>query len=400
MYHRQVSRSPRSRAGHHVVERAAVGPAAAQDEVVDVGRHLHARLGRTGPVVAQVRQHAVAQPVDARRAGSPLSKTETSELLASVATNGRAGDDLGSKGSLQSVKGNVVIRSPTRVPPPSLEKTVRPSSASWPPETVEGQLGHHVAHGRGRQDHLVAPGLERDLSSSPSRGGARSPAPSRSKRRRRSIGTPTQADPVPSAVRPTRFTAAVGCACESRTPVELPRYSVATSISAKPASTASRARARPKAPESDESTPSSADGVRLLRRQREVTRRAASADGSTRAKASSAGGAARASASAADDHLRHAVGPDHTGPARRAHRLAGDRDHADRAGPAARRWSWSCSARSGRRRGWSPRPARRTRRPRPRRPRPAPRSTSSWAGITGVPEAAPTTLSAPTPRAC
>ena len=44
------------------------------------------------------------------------------------------------------------------------------------------------------------------------------------------VGTPTQAEPLPSAVRPTRFTAAVGCACERRSPVELPRYSVATSM--------------------------------------------------------------------------------------------------------------------------------------------------------------------------
>ena len=72
------------------------------------------------------------------------------------------------------------------------------------------------------------------------------------------MGSPTQAEPLPSAVRPTRFTAPVGCACESRSPVELPRYSVATSCSAKPASTASRARARPNAPDSADSTPSSA----------------------------------------------------------------------------------------------------------------------------------------------
>ena len=64
------------------------------------------------------------------------------------------------------------------------------------------------------------------------------------------VGSPTQAEPLPSAVRPTRFTAPVGWAWESRSPVELPRYSVARSCSAKPASTASRARARPKAPES------------------------------------------------------------------------------------------------------------------------------------------------------
>ncbi len=70
------------------------------------------------------------------------------------------------------------------------------------------------------------------------------------------VGSPTHAEPLPSAVRPTRFTAAVGCRWESRTPVELPKYSVVRSSSAKPASTASRARARPKAPDSDDNTSS------------------------------------------------------------------------------------------------------------------------------------------------
>ena len=37
------------------------------------------------------------------------------------------------------------------------------------------------------------------------------------------VGSPTQAEPLPSAVRPTRLTAPVGCTWESRTPVELPR---------------------------------------------------------------------------------------------------------------------------------------------------------------------------------
>ena len=68
------------------------------------------------------------------------------------------------------------------------------------------------------------------------------------------LGAPTQAEPLPSAVRPTRLTAPVGWACDRRSPVELPRYRVATSSSANPASTTSRARARSNAPESDERT--------------------------------------------------------------------------------------------------------------------------------------------------
>ena len=68
-----------------------------------------------------------------------MSKTETSEPLAPVATNGVQSMP-GSNGSLYSVKGSVVIVSPTRVPPPSLEKTVRPSSASWPPSASKASM--------------------------------------------------------------------------------------------------------------------------------------------------------------------------------------------------------------------------------------------------------------------
>ena len=74
-----------------------------------------------------------------RALGRPLSKTETSELLASVATNGVQAMP-GSNGSLKSEKGSEVIVSPTRVPPPSLEKTVRPSSASWPPSASKASM--------------------------------------------------------------------------------------------------------------------------------------------------------------------------------------------------------------------------------------------------------------------
>ncbi len=74
-----------------------------------------------------------------RALGSPLSKTEVSEPLAEVATNGVQAMP-SSKGSLESVNGNVVIVSPTRVPPPSRENTVRPSSASWPPKASKASI--------------------------------------------------------------------------------------------------------------------------------------------------------------------------------------------------------------------------------------------------------------------
>ena len=67
-----------------------------------------------------------------RSVGKPLSKTETSELEAAAATNG-VHSTPAAKGSLKRVKGKEVMVSPRRVPPPSLEKTVRPSSVSWPP---------------------------------------------------------------------------------------------------------------------------------------------------------------------------------------------------------------------------------------------------------------------------
>ncbi len=67
-----------------------------------------------------------------RRQGSPLSKTETSELEAPVATKGMHSSPA-SSGSLERVNGNDVMVSPILVPPPSLENTVRPSSVSWPP---------------------------------------------------------------------------------------------------------------------------------------------------------------------------------------------------------------------------------------------------------------------------
>ena len=112
------------------------------------------------------------------------------------------------------------------------------------------------------------------------------------------VGSPTQAEPVPSAVRPTRLIAAVGWAWESRRPVELPRYRVATSCSANPASTASRSRARPNAPDSADRMPSSApESVSSGSSPKSRAGRACA--GSTRAKASAAGGASRASASAA-----------------------------------------------------------------------------------------------------
>ncbi len=114
------------------------------------------------------------------------------------------------------------------------------------------------------------------------------------------VGSPTQAEPVPSAVRPTRLTAPVGWTWESRTPVELPRYSVTMSCSAKPARTASRARARSNAPDrADSTTSSAAESVDSGSSPKSRPSAGRVSDGSTRGNASAAGGAAWASARAA-----------------------------------------------------------------------------------------------------
>ena len=64
-----------------------------------------------------------------RESGSPLSKTLSISLLVAVLTNGCA-SSRGYAGSEYMWKGLSESRSPMRVPPPRLEKTVWPSWAS------------------------------------------------------------------------------------------------------------------------------------------------------------------------------------------------------------------------------------------------------------------------------
>ena len=64
--------------------------------------------------------------------GSPLSKTEESGPDACAITNGADRSPL-ARGSLDSVTGWEVSRSPILVPPPGLLNTVRPSAASFAP---------------------------------------------------------------------------------------------------------------------------------------------------------------------------------------------------------------------------------------------------------------------------
>ncbi len=64
-------------------------------------------------------------------AGSPLSNTDWSPPEEWAIRNG-GHPGRASFGSLRSVSGSSLSFSPTRVPPPGLEKTVRPSAASRP----------------------------------------------------------------------------------------------------------------------------------------------------------------------------------------------------------------------------------------------------------------------------
>jgi hypothetical protein len=143
-------------AGHHLVDRppghrpirhpAPFLESARRHQVVDVRRHLDARAGRTGPVVAEVRR--VARPRSsrpARAAGRCRRRTTpnpTSRRRRRGGTRARA-----RTGRCTSVKGTFVscsrpewpapstagARIPPRRRPPAAENTVRPSSASCPP---------------------------------------------------------------------------------------------------------------------------------------------------------------------------------------------------------------------------------------------------------------------------
>src|SRR6202042_1224521 len=69
---------------------------------------------------------------DVSPAGSPLSNTDWSRPEEWATTNG-AHSSPGYPGSENRSTGSAASRSPTRVPPPGLEKTVRPSPASLAP---------------------------------------------------------------------------------------------------------------------------------------------------------------------------------------------------------------------------------------------------------------------------
>src|ERR1700728_2925762 len=131
MYHRQVSSRPRP---VEAIISASVGAAGAE-----VAKVRLSMAGVTGSpaTLAECREEirAASEPSlihEVALSGSPLSNTEESGPDACESTNGAQASP-GARGSLDSVTGCADSRSPTRVPPPGLLNTVRPSAASFAP---------------------------------------------------------------------------------------------------------------------------------------------------------------------------------------------------------------------------------------------------------------------------
>src|SRR6266568_2472405 len=131
MYHRQVSSSPRP---VEAIICSRVGAAAS-----DVAKVRLSMAGVTGSpaTAAECREEtsAAIEPSlihDVGLSGRPLSNTEESGPDACEMTNG-AQPSPAARGSLDSVTGWEVSRSPILVPPPGLLNTVRPSAASFAP---------------------------------------------------------------------------------------------------------------------------------------------------------------------------------------------------------------------------------------------------------------------------
>src|ERR1700749_1906322 len=131
MYHRQVSSSPRS--VRAIISSRLGGDGAAVEKI---------RLSMAGVTGSPVSRAEYRVWISADRAPSriqavgprdrPLSNTDESRLDAWATTNG-ADSMPRANGSLRSVTGWLDSDSPTRVPPPGLLNTVRPSAASFAP---------------------------------------------------------------------------------------------------------------------------------------------------------------------------------------------------------------------------------------------------------------------------
>src|ERR1700691_4814844 len=131
MYHRQVSSRPRS---VETIISASVGAPAA--EVAKVRLSMAGVTG-TPATAAECRDEgrAASEPSlihEVGPSGRPLSKTEESDPEACATTNGSQASPA-ARGSLNRVTGWEVSCSPSRVPPPGLLNTVRPSAVSLAP---------------------------------------------------------------------------------------------------------------------------------------------------------------------------------------------------------------------------------------------------------------------------
>src|ERR1700729_2182607 len=130
MYHRQVSSSPRPvRAIMSSSEAPAPGASRIRLSIAGVAGSADSRA-EWRVWVSAASTPSLIHSVGA--SGSPLSNTEDLRLEEGATTNGEHCRP-GAPGAPRSVTGTLASRSPTRVPPPGLLNTVRPSSASLAP---------------------------------------------------------------------------------------------------------------------------------------------------------------------------------------------------------------------------------------------------------------------------
>src|ERR1700733_948972 len=131
MYHSEVSSS--ARPVDAIISSSVGAPAA---EVAKVRLPIAGVTGSpASPAEYRDDTSAASSPLwiqSVRRSAIPLSNTEESGPEACAITNGALPSPAAS-GSLDSVTGSSQSRSPTRVPPPAVLNTVRPSAASLAP---------------------------------------------------------------------------------------------------------------------------------------------------------------------------------------------------------------------------------------------------------------------------
>src|SRR5271165_2057101 len=129
MYHRQVSSSPRF--VDAIIDSREAGDSADMIRLSTAG--VAGSPASAAECLLECSAFSVPAEIhDVSPAGSPLSNTDWSRPEECATTNG-AHSSPGYPGSENRSTGSAASRSPTRVPPPGLEKTVRPSPASLAP---------------------------------------------------------------------------------------------------------------------------------------------------------------------------------------------------------------------------------------------------------------------------